>query len=161
MRIFSVDSRAIEVWGPTTSVGVKIPSLGGIINNSWVLVNLSIGAREIVDIRQCFNDVSVIYALGNDQKQCRASLTFAIFVGRRACIGASNNFVAIQHGIDAYKNSRISTDVGMNSSTITIGDFSFMGWLDGIGVGNLDPEKGICYGTVNFIMELGKHDKGS
>lgn len=156
MKIFSSDSRAIEVWGPTALVDVRIPALGGVVNDSWMLVNLAIGAREIVDIRQCFNDVSIIYALGNNQQQCNISLTFAIFVGRKNCIGNGNNMAAIQSGIDAYKNNRISTSQGMNPSTITIGSFSCSGWLNGIDVGNLDAEKGICYGTVYFIMELGK-----
>lgn len=155
MKIFSSDSRAIEAWGPTASVIVHVEALGSVVDKSWVLVNFSIGAREITDIRQCFDDVSYIYALGNNQAQCAMSLTFAIFIGRKNC-KESNNISAIEDGLSAYIDRRISTDEGQKPSKVSIGGFSRMGWLTGIDIGNLDVSKGVCYGTVNFIIELKK-----
>jgi hypothetical protein len=155
MKIFSSDSRPIVAWGPTATVTVRAEALGSVVDNSWILVNFSIGAREITDIRQCFDDVSYIYALGNNQAQCVMSLTFAIFIGKRNCDG-SNNTSAIEEGLSAYIDRRISTDEGQKPSMVTIGGFSRMGWLTGMDIGNLDASKGVCYGTVNFIMELKK-----
>ena len=153
MKVFSAYTDSIEVWGPTASVDVNIDVLGDIVNNDWLLVNLSAGAREIVDVRQCFNDVSVIYALGNNQGQCVMTLTFAIFIGQKNCISVKNsNTVALAHGFDKYASKRISKNP--QRSSITIGSFSRYGWLTGVDVGNLDAGKGICYGTVHFIMEL-------
>ena len=151
MKVFSADTDSIEVWGPTASVDVSISALGSIVNNTWLLVNLSAGAREIVDVRQCFNDVSVIYALGNNQGQCVLTLTFAIFIGRKNCKGGDNT-EALKSGFGQYVSNRISKKT--TPSAITIGNVSRMGWLTGIDVGNLDAEKGVCYGTVHFIMEL-------
>ena len=145
----------VEAWGPAVSVDVKASALGGVVDDSWILVNFAIGAREIVDIRQCFDDVSYIYALGNNQSQCAITLTFAIFIGARNCLGMNmgyNNTSAIKSGLSAYVNSRISKKT--TPSTITLGKFSRMGWLTGLDIGNLDASKGICYGTAHFIMEL-------
>ena len=152
MQVFSSKS-TVEVWGPTASVDVRIKSLGSFINNTWLLTNLQVEAREIVDVRQCFNEVSYIYALGNDQSQCAMVLTFAILIGRKNCGGASN-LKALKEGIDAYVDARISRKT--KPTTITIGDFSRKGWVTGIDIGSLDPSRGICYGTINFIMELKK-----
>lgn len=157
MKIFSSDSRPIEAWGPTASVDVKAQALEGVVDKTWILVNFSVGAREITDIRQCFDDVSYIYALGNNQAQCLISLTFAILIGLHNCKGSENgNTAAIENGLSAYVKSRISTEDGQNPSPVTIGGFSRMGWLTGIDIGNLDAAKGICYGTAHFIMELKK-----
>ena len=157
MKIFSSNTGTIEAWGPTASVDVKASALEGVVDNTWILVNFSIGAREITDIRQCFDDVSYIYALGNNQGQCAMSLTFAILIGLENCKGSENgNTAAIENGLSAYIKSRISTDEGQKPSPITIGGFSRMGWLTGIDIGNLDAAKGICYGTAHFIMELKK-----
>jgi hypothetical protein len=153
MKIFSSDSRSIEAWGPTASVDVRAKALGDVVDDSWILVNFSIGAREITDVRQCFNDVSYIYALGNNQSQCTMSLTFAILIGRKKCKG-SNRTSAIESGLSAYVNSRISKKT--SPSPVTIGNFSRMGWLTGIDIGNLDVSKGICQGTAHFIIELKK-----
>ena len=153
MKVFSAYTDSIEVWGPTASVDVVIEVLEDIVNNDWLLVNLSAGAREIVDVRQCFNDVSVIYALGNNQGQCVMTLTFAIFIGQKNCISVENsNTVALAKGFEKYASKRISKNP--QRSSITIGSFSRYGWLTGVDIGNLDAEKGICYGTVHFIMEL-------
>lgn len=153
MKIFSSDSGTVEAWGPTASVDVKVSALGNVINDSWLLFNFNVGAREITDIRQCFDDVSYIYALGNNQAQCAITLTFVIFIGKKLCKG-SNNTAAIESGLSAYVDSRISKKT--SPSTITIGNFSRMGWLSGIEIGNLDAAKGVCYGTAHFIMELKK-----
>ncbi len=153
MQVFSKDSRGVEVWGPTASVNVKADALGGIVDNTWILVNFAVGAREIVDIRQCFDDVSFLYALGNNQSSCQISLTFAILIGKKWCKGA-NNTSAIEEGLDAYVKSRVSQR--KNAGKIQIGKFSRMGYLIGIDIGNADPMRGVCYGTVHFNMELEK-----
>ena len=153
MKIFSSNTGTIEAWGPTATVDVKASALGDVVDNTWVLVNFSIGAREITDIRQCFNDVSYIYALGNNQAQCAMSLTFAILIGKKGCNGP-NNTSAIENGMLEYEGRRISNNT--SPSTVTIGNFSRMGWLTGIDIGNLDAGKGICYGTAHFIVELRK-----
>lgn len=153
MIVFSSDSRGLDVWGPTASVDVKVDALGGIVDNSWILVNFSVGAREIVDVRQCFDDMSFIYALGNNQSNCQISLTFAIFIGRNSCKG-NDNMSAIASGLESYVSSRISHKI--SAQNISIGGFSRMGWLTGIDIGNADVGKGICYGTVHFMMELKK-----
>ena len=111
MRVFSSDSRGVVAWGPAASVDVRVSALGGIVDRSWILVNFSIGAREIVDIRQCFNDTSFIYALGNNQSSCQISLTFAIFFGAANCM-STNNTNDIRAGIDAYAEGRISKQIG-------------------------------------------------
>lgn len=153
MKIFSSDSRGIEAWGPTASVDVKCSALGGIVDDSWILVNFSIGAQEIVDIRQCFSDVSFLYALGNNQSACQMTLTFAILIGKKQCMD-HNNTSAIQKGLEAYVNSRISKNI--SGGTVSIGNFSRRGWLIGIDIGSVDASRGVCYGTVKFNMELKK-----
>lgn len=151
MTVFTTDSRGVEAWGPTASVDVRISGLGNFIGDSWLLTNMSVGANEIVDVRQCFNDVAYIYALGNRQSSCRMSLTFAIFIGRR-CNSGNENTQAISDGLSAYVKSRISKSNGPIS--VTVGKFSRMGWLDSIEIGNIDASAGVCSGTLNFIMEL-------
>jgi len=153
MQVFSKDSRGVEAWGPTASVNVKADALGGIVDNTWILVNFALGAREIVDIRQCFDDVSFLYALGNNQSSCQISLTFAILIGKKWCKG-DNNTSAIEEGLDAYVKSRVSQR--KDAGKIQIGKFSRMGYLIGIDIGNADPMRGVCYGTVHFNMELEK-----
>ena len=153
MVVFSSDSKGVVAWGPTAAVTVKVDALGGIIDNTWILVNFSIGAKEIVDVRQCFDDMSFIYALGNNQSSCQISMTFAVLIGKKSCKG-NNNTSSIEYGLRAYERSRISKKT--TPGKITIGKFSRMGWLTGIDIGNLDAARGICYGTVNFIMDLRK-----
>ena len=51
MKIFSSNTGMIEAWGPTASVDVKASAIEGVVDNTWILVNFSIGAREITDIR--------------------------------------------------------------------------------------------------------------
>jgi len=152
MTVFSSNSDKVDAWGPIASVDVKISAMGAVIDYSWILVGISIGARDIVDVRQCFNEMSYIYALGNDQSSCKMSLTFAIFIGRHLCKGGENNIGAIGRGLDNYSMSRISKKI--TPTTVTIGDFSRMGWITGISIGNTDAGRGICYGTIDFIMEL-------
>ena len=154
MRVFSSsgDTRSVVAWGPTASVNVRVAALGGVIDNTWLLTGFQIGAREIVDVRQCFNDVSYIYALGNDQSSCAITLVFTVFIGTKNCSGASMTS-SIGSGLGAYVKSRISKKT--SPSSITIGSFSKMGWLVGVDIGQPDPAKGTCVGTVSFIMELG------
>lgn len=154
MRVFSSNSDSIQVWGPVASVDVKISAMGSVIDYSWLLVGISLGAKEIVDVRQCFNEMSYVYALGNNQNSCRMSLTFAIFIGRENCKGRENNTGSIDRGLEAYAMSRISKKI--TPTAVTIGDFSRMGWITGIDIGNLDARRGICYGTIHFLMELRK-----
>ena len=151
MTVFSKDSRGIEAWGPTASVAVEIGALGGIVDDSWILVNFAIGVKEIVDVRQCFNDVSFMYALGNDQTGCRMTLTFAILIGTRRCKG-DNNMAAISAGLSKYIQNRISQQNKPN--TIAIANFAGKGWLTGIDIGQVDASRGICYGTVHFIIRV-------
>ena len=153
MKVFSSDSRGVEAWGPTAAVDVKVDALGGVVDNTWILVNFAVGAREIVDVRQCFDDMSFIYALGNNQSNCQISLTFAILIGTKFCKG-NNNTAAIEAGLSAYVSKRISQKT--SAGKIAIGNFSRMGWLTGIDIGNADVNKGVCYGTVHFLMELKK-----
>ncbi len=153
MDIFSGNSKGVVAWGPTASVTVRVDALEGIVNDRWILTNFSIGAKEIVDVRQCFNDVSYIYALGNDQSSCAITLTFAIFIGQKSCTGESNTS-AIEIGMKRYVNNRISQKT--SSSSITIGLFSAKGWLTSVDIGQMDPARAVCYGTVHFIMELPK-----
>ena len=153
MKVFSSDSRGVEAWGPTAAVDVKVDALGGVVDNTWILVNFAVGAREIVDVRQCFDDMSFIYALGNNQSNCQISLTFAILVGTKFCKG-NNNTAAIEARLSAYVSKRISQKT--SAGKIAIGNFSRMGWLTGIDIGNADVNKGVCYGTVHFLMELKK-----
>lgn len=152
MRVFGSDSVNIKVWGPTASVTVNVEALGGVVGDSWLLTDFHVGAKEIVDVRQCFNDVSYIYALGNNQAKCELSLTFAIFIGRKNCLQVNNNTSAIDDGIGAYVKNRISNST--ETSKITIGDFSSYGWLIGFDIGQVDAVKGICYASVQFIMKL-------
>lgn len=153
MNIFSIgkDSRPVKVWGPTASVSVSISALGSIVGDDWVLEGVQIGAKEIVDVRQCFNDVSYIYALGNDQGNCSIVLSFVVFIGTKNCVGG-DNMAAIELGLSKYKNSRISRNT--TPTTISIGGFSTRGWLTGLSIGNLDAEKGICHAVSTFIMQL-------
>lgn len=154
MFVFSSDSRGIEAWGPTASVEVVVDALGGIVDDTWVLVNFAVGAREIVDIRQCFNDVSYLYALGNNQSSCQITLTFAIFIGRLSCKGEDLTSHSLEDGLDAYVAGRVSSR--KKAGKIAIGKFSRMGHLVSIDIGNADVEKGVCTGTVTFNMELKK-----
>lgn len=152
MLVFSKDSRGVEAWGPTVSVAVNIEALGNIVDDSWILVNFAIGAREIVDIRQCFNDVSFIYALGNNQSSLNLTLTFAILVGTRKCKG-DNNMGTLSAGMRRYFLNRISQKT--KPSTIAIANWAGKGWLTGIDIGQVDASKGVCYGTVHFLVRFG------
>jgi len=153
MLIFSSDSRGVDVWGPTASVDVKCDALGDIVDDTWVLTNLSIGAKEIIDVRQCFDDLSFIYALGNNQASCHITLVFAVLVGKKNCnsLGAMS---AVDEGLDEYVKNRISQN--LSGGVISIGKFSRRAWLIGIDIGNVDTAKGVCYGTLTFNMELKK-----
>lgn len=151
MNIFGPTASTNITWGPNVSADVSIAALGGIVNDSWFLVNLHAGAKEIVDVRQCFNDVSFIYALGNNQSQCAISLTFVVFLGGKNCKdedGTAN----IQAGFQQYVKSRISQQT--SAKEIGVGKFVRKGWLTGIEVGQVDMKKSVCYATVHFLMEL-------
>lgn len=151
MRIFSKDSRSVEAWGPTASVVVKCKALENVVDKTWILVNFAIGATEITDVRQCFGDVSFIYALGNNQAQCRMTMTFLVLIGTKRCRG-KNNTSAITAGFRSYCLNRISKKPV--AQPISIGNFAGTGWLDGIQVGNVDAQMGICYATVSFIVRI-------
>lgn len=153
MDIFGSSGKSVVAWGPAASTTVEVSSLEGVVNDSWVLSGVNIGAKEIVDIRQCFNDISYIYALGNDQGKCVFLLTFIVFLGRKNCTGGDDNFQAIKQGIDAYKSNRISQNT--EPKTVTIGTFSCQGWLTGIDIGQTDPSTDTCQGVLSFIMQLG------
>lgn len=152
MFIFN-DQVDVVAWGPTATVRVRIPALEGLINDSWMLTSLSLNAQDIVDIRQCFNDVSYIYALGNDQQRCALSLYFVILLGRRNCRPTStDNFGAISEGLKKFVTTRISNNTA--PMALTIGNFSCKGWLTGESVDRVDPDTGIGMGSLHFIMQL-------
>lgn len=153
MTVFSKESE-VQAWGPTASVDVKMSAFGGGLDKASFLVNLSVGAREIADIRQCFNEMTYIYALGNDQSSCKMALTFAVFIGRENCKGNGNNTKIIGDWLDEYEEDRISKKT--DPVAVTIGDFSRMCWVEGISIGNVDALRGICYVTISLIMELKK-----
>lgn len=157
MHVFGNNGKGVTMWGPTAAVDVRIPALGSVVEDSWILVGISIGAKEIVDIRQCFNDVSYIYALGNDQNRCKLSLSFVVFIGRKNCKG-SENLKAIGGGLDAYISNRVSRHTDPHA--ITIGGFSCKGWLESIDIGNTDALRGVCTGTVQFVMQLERNGGG-
>lgn len=153
MDVFSIggESKPVKVWGPTASVQPKIHALGELVGDDWLVEGVQVGAKEIVDVRQCFNDVSYIYALGNDQSRCSLSVQFIVFVGTKDCKG-KENMEAISNGIVQYKNRRISQ--APTPGPIGIGGFSVMGWLIGIDIGSMDAGKGVCHGVATFIMQL-------
>lgn len=153
MDVFSIGGRSkpVKVWGPIASVYVKAGGLG-YIGSDWLLEGVQVGAKEIVDVRQCFNDVSYIYALGNDQGQCRLVLMFIVFIGTKGC-SFENNTSAITNGIVKYKEGRISQNT--SPVTVSVGDFSAKGWLVGIDIGSVDADKGVCHGVATYIMQLG------
>lgn len=155
MKIFQIsgDNRATEMWGPTAGVVVKVDALGSSVDADWLLSNARVGAKEIVDVRQCFNDVSYIYALGNDQGQCAIVLNFVIFIGTKSCRG-QHNTKAIADGLKKYVSNRISQKT--SAQNITIGNFSTKGWLTSIDIGQFDASRGTCGGTLSFIMQLEK-----
>lgn len=152
MQIFRSGIVGFKAYGPTASVNVNIGGFGGLIGDSWFLTDFRIGAREITDVRQCFNDVSVIYALGNNQSQCAISLTFAVMFGPENCNEVGSNLDDIKTAVTTYKGNRISKN--KSSQSITIGGFSTKGWLTGFDIGQVDASKGVCYATVHFLMEL-------
>ena len=151
MDVFTISgaNKPVKTWGPTASVKVKLSVLDGLVNDTWLLEGLYIGAKEIVDIRQCFNDVSYIYALGNDQSSCLITLNFLVFIGTRGCRGTSNLSVITDNN---YRADRISQHT--TPHTLGIGGFAIKGWLKEINIGQLDPERGVCHGTVGFIMQM-------
>ena len=165
MEVFSIGSsgKPVRVWGPTASVGVILEGLDGKggkndgiggKNSDWLLEGAQVGASEIVDVRQCFNDVSYIYALGNDQGKCRISLSFVIFIGTMNCVG-DNNLKAVKDGFMKYEANRISARKNMSPLGISIGAFSTKGWLVDVSIGQMDPARGICHGVLSYIMQLG------
>ena len=149
MDIFSSNSKGVEVWGPIASVTVKAGALGNI--DSWILEGVTIGAKEIVDVRQCFSDVAYLYALGNDQSRCTIALSFAVFIGAKECQGG-NNTKAIDDGLKAYASGRISKHT--SPMQVGIGSFARNGWLVGLDIGNVDPIRGVAHAVASFIMEL-------
>jgi hypothetical protein len=153
MKVFSIsgDSRATEMWGPTASVSVRVAALDAVVGSSWLLEGVNLSAKEIVDVRQCFNDVAYIYALGNDQRQCSINLQFVVFIGTRHCRGESNT-KAIQSGLNSYKINRVSRNTV--PLPITIGSFSTKGWLIACNIGQFDPARGLCHAVATFIMQL-------
>lgn len=149
MQVFGLyGRRPIKIWGPAVGIKVKIPALGG---GSWVLSGLSIGAKEITDVRQCFGDISFIYALGNDQDKCRITLDLLIFLGKEYC-AIGNNSKAIGSCLSAYSRKRISQMTA--PMTVTIGNFSVKTYLVEIGMGNYDADRSLLHCQVSFIMEL-------
>lgn len=152
MKVFSSDSRAVEMWGPSASTKVKVSALGSVIENTWMLKSFRIGMREITDIRQCFNDVSYIYALGLDQGSCRMTLEFVIFIGKKNCQGGDHTST-LDSGVGDFVSNRISKNTA--ATNITIGSFSGSGWLVGLTIGDVDASKGLCYGTAEFIVQIG------
>ena len=126
---------------------------GGLIGPGWVFTNFAIGAKDIVDVRQCFDDVSFIYALGNNQAQCAMSLTFAVFLGSKNC-GGGDNTGSLASSLAAYEAQRISRHT--EPVTVSIGKFSRMGWITGIDMGGVDAARCMCQGTIHLIMELKK-----
>lgn len=159
MTVFSSNSSTVEAWGPTASVTVTVPGFTDVVNDSWLLTGFNVNAREITDIRQCFNDMSYVYALGNDQQVCTITLEFVIFIGRKEC-GDDDNTKSIGMGMADYAKNRISAKGMQSPKTITIGSFSRSGWLSNINIGRLDPSTSVCYGTLTFIMELGGSTEG-
>lgn len=155
MQVFSKDSRGVEAWGTIASADVKVSALDGVVDNSWILTSFAVGAREIVDIRQCFGDVSFLYALGNKQASCSLTLTFMVLIGRKSCKG-NHNMDAVSSGLEAYVFKRIGASGGRSPSTVEIGGFSRFGWLVGIDIGNVDADKGICQAVVHMNMRLCK-----
>lgn len=152
MIVFSSDSKkGVVTWGPTASVSVRVEAIDDVINESWLLTDVRVGAREIVDVRQCFNDKAVIYALGNNQGQSVISLGFVIFIGRKFC-KYGNNTVALKNGLGDYFENRISKKP--TPTTITIGKFAGEAWLTGIEIGSVDADSGTCRGTLDFIMRI-------
>ena len=155
MKVFQINggNRATKMWGPTAAVTVKVDALGSSVDTDWLLSGAQIGAREIVDVRQCFNDVSYIYALGNDQSQCSIVLNFVVFIGTKFCKG-QHNTKAIKDGLKKYVANRISQKT--SAQNITIGSFSTKGWLKSIDIGSFDATRGICNAALSFIMQLEK-----
>lgn len=156
MDVFSIGGKgkSVKIWGPIASVSVKAGGLGSIgrKGSDWLLEGVQVGAKEIVDVRQCFNDVSYIYALGNNQNSCIMSLSFLVFIGTENCSG-DNNTDAIMKGIEEYKNNRISQNT--SPVTVSIGNFSKKGWLMEIGIGAVDAGKAVCHGVATYMMQLG------
>lgn len=145
--IFSASSKGVEVWGGTAPIKVDVPQLT-LAGTDYVLADAQISAREIVDVRQCFNDVSYIYALGNDQSQCAMTLKLlAFFIDCNV-----DNTGDILLGLKEYSISRISENT--SAQTITIGNLSVDGWLVGIDIGNFDVERGYCVVNAHFIIKL-------
>jgi len=153
MEVFKIgeSSKPVLVWGPIASLSMKVDGVEGMVSNDWILVGMQVGAKEIADVRQCFNDVSYIYALGNDQGRCGISLSFMVFIGTKNCNG-TDNMKTIKHGMEYYKDNRISRKT--SASNISIGGFSTKGWLVGIDIGQADAEHGTCQGMLSFIMQL-------
>ena len=151
MDIFFQDSRATKIWGPTASTTVEVEALNDVVNDKWVLAGMTMGAKEIVDVRQCFNDTSFIYAFGNDQSSCQMSLLFMIYIGKckKEDMSQMENVVK---GYEQYKKTRISENP--IATEITIGNFSRYGWLTGLNIGQVDPMRGTCRGTASFLVEL-------
>lgn len=150
MNVFSANQSSVEVWAPPSGVSVSIDGFGE-VGYSWFVSNVTVNAREITDIRQCFNDVSYIYALGNDQRQCNISVSFVVMIGSYKCFG-SDALENIDSGLLSYEQNRISQNPV--ASYITIGGLARRGWLVGIDVTNVDASKGICSATASFIMDL-------
>lgn len=153
MEVFGSKGKSVEVWGPAASVEVRAPALGSVIGDSWLLEGVTISAKEIVDVRQCFEDVAYIYALGNDQGKCVIVLHFIVFIGQKDC-GQGKGFEAVEAGMRAYAQNRISTEEGRKRQIIGIGSFARQGWLVGIDISGLDPERSVCHAAATFIMEL-------
>jgi hypothetical protein len=154
MRIFrpSGDAKAVTAWGPTAATGVTVNALDSAsVEKDWILTGVQVNSQEITDVRQCFSDVSYIYALGNDQGRCRIDLYFLVFVGTKNCKGM-DNFVAIENGLGAYAGTRISNNT--MPMTISIGGFSAQAWLIGISVGQMDASRCVCRGEASFILKL-------
>ena len=151
MDVFGGKGKSVEVWGPTASVEVKAAALGSVVGDSWLLEGVTIGAKEIVDVRKCFEDVAYIYALGNDQGRCVIVLNFVVFIGQKDC-GQGQGFEAVEAGLRAYAKGRISQST--SPQPISIGSFTRNGWLMGIDIGALDVEKSVCHSSATFLMEL-------
>ena len=152
MDVFGANGSNITVWAPPSGVAVSMPFLGGIVGDTWLVTGLQIGAKEITDIRQCFNDVSYVYALGNDQRQCIMSVSFVVMIGKKECKDG-DPLASIKDGLEAYGGTRISQMP--NGGVISIGGLSRYCYLVGIDISQVDASKGICAGNAQFIMKLG------
>lgn len=149
--VFKSSKAAVRVFGPLATESVHISGIDVWNDDRWALIGASYNYREILDVRQCFNDTAFLFALGNNLSAGRMELSFLVFLSEPGC-SPGGEFKAIKDAIESYRSERVSNK--LSHIEVTIGSCTVSGWLDSMAAGNFDADRGVCVVSFSFLARL-------